>query len=160
VSHWGRHKFESTRAVPAEGAESSPILRGVGTIWGPSDVYEAKPVGDDLTPILKGVVLKGMKPDDEPLADKAMMPVAWTKTFTGTSGKPSRVFVTTMGHAGDFSNEDFRRLLANASLWAVGREDKIPARADVSLVGPYEPSDIGDGGHKKGLRPSDLAPGH
>jgi type 1 glutamine amidotransferase len=160
VSHWGKHKFESTRAVPADGAADSPILRGVGTIWGPSDVYEAKPVGDDVMPILTGVVLKGMKPDDEPQTSKATMPVAWTKTFKGSSGKPSRVFVTTMGHAGDFRDENFRRVIANACLWAVGREDQIPAKADVSLVAPYEPSDIGDGGHRKGLRPSDLAPDH
>ena len=64
-----------------------------------------------------------------------MMPVAWTRTFTGTSGKPSRVFATTMGAATDLESEGMRRLLVNACYWAVGREDAIPESSNVDLVG-------------------------
>ena len=41
VSHWGRHKFEATRAVLEPGAAGHPLLRGVTSIFGNSDVYEA-----------------------------------------------------------------------------------------------------------------------
>jgi hypothetical protein len=100
-----------------------------------------------------------MSPDDEPNPEKPAIPVAWTKTYTGTSGKPARVFTTTMGHAHDFKSEGFRRLLVNAAYWCVGMEDPIPAKADVRLVGPYDPPPIGMNGHRKGVKPSDHALG-
>jgi hypothetical protein len=81
--------------------------------------------------------------------------VAWIKTFTGSEGKTSRIFTTTMGHAGDLQSEGFRRLLVNACYWALGMEDKIPERAKVDLVGKYEPTPIGFAGHKKGVKPAD-----
>jgi hypothetical protein len=37
----------------------------------------------------------------------------------------------------------------------MGLEDKIPAKSNVELVGVYDPNPIGDGRHKKGLKPSD-----
>jgi hypothetical protein len=36
-------------------------------------------------------------------------------------------------------------------------EDKIPSRANVDLVGPYQPTPFGFGGFRKGLKPSDFA---
>lgn len=60
-----------------------------------------------------------------------------------------------MGHSFDLKSEGFRRLLVNACYWCMGMEDKIPARNKVDLVGEYDPSDIGFGGHKRGLKPSD-----
>jgi hypothetical protein len=103
-----------------------------------------------------GQVLTGMKPINGPNEEKHLVPVAWIKTYTGTSGKPARVFTTTMGHAGDFECDGFRRLLVNACLWAVGLEDQIPAQSDVTLVGEYKPTPIGGGGHRTGIRPADL----
>ena len=38
ISHHGAHGVESTRGLPVEGKKSHPILRGVGTMWGPTDV--------------------------------------------------------------------------------------------------------------------------
>jgi hypothetical protein len=58
-----------------------------------------------------------------------------------------------MGHAGDLKDENFRRLLVNACYWGLGLEDKIPAQADVTIVGPYDPQPIGFAGHKKGVKP-------
>ena len=104
-----------------------------------------------------GQVLKVMKPDDPPNLDKKLVPVAWIKTFTGSEGKTSRVFTTTMGHAGDLQSEGFRRLMVNACYWAVGMEDQIPARAKVDIVGRYVPTGIGYGKYKKGLKPADHA---
>jgi hypothetical protein len=86
-----------------------------------------------------------------------MMPVAWVRTYTGAAGKPARVFTTTMGASTDLQSEGVRRLLVNATYWALGLEDQIPEKADVALVGPFEPLPFKFGGHKKGVKPSDLA---
>jgi hypothetical protein len=101
-----------------------------------------------------------MNPTDPPVSGKQndpMMPVAWTKSYTGTQGKTSRIFTTTMGSAQDLSNEAFRRLLVNASYWALGMENRIPARANVGLVGAYDPLPFKFGGFAKGIKPTDLS---
>ncbi len=61
-----------------------------------------------------------------------------------------------MGHAGDLKSEGFRRLLVNACYWGLGLEDRIPAKAKVDLVGPYDPVPIGFGKSRKGVKPADL----
>ena len=155
VNHYGVHQSESTRGLVAPGMEQSPLVRGCEDIWGPSDVYEITTLTGDSQPVILGQVLTGMNPTDPPNAEKQLVPVAWTKTYTGDQGKPSRVFTTTMGHAGDLLSEGFRRLLVNAVYWGTGLEDQIPPRADVALVGRYEPTPIGFDGHKRGVRPRD-----
>jgi type 1 glutamine amidotransferase len=157
VSHHGHHKVESTRGIPVKGMESHPILKGVKDIWGPSDVYTVNELPGDSQPVVMGQVLKGMKPDDEPNPAKALMPIAWTKTYTGSAGKPARIFTTTMGHAGDFKNEGVRRMLVNACYWCLGMEDQIDPDRSVELVGRYDPPPIGEGGYRKGVKPEDLA---
>ena len=156
VAHHGEHQVESTRGIPAPGQEDHPILRGVADVWGPSDVYAVRDLPGDSTPILLGQVLEGMDPTDPVVEAKGTTPIAWTRTYTGSAGKPSRVFVTTMGHAGDFANEGVRRFLVNACFWGLGMEDQIRADANVDLVGPYDPRPIGVGGHAEGVRPADL----
>ena len=67
-----------------------------------------------------------MNPDDPPVSGKQndpMMPVAWTKSFAAASGKKSRVFTTTMGASQDLASEGVRRMLVNACLWGIGREE-------------------------------------
>ena len=155
INHYGNHNVESTRATIAPGMEQHPIVRGVGEIWGPSDVYAITTLSGDSKPLLLGHVLTGMKPTDPPNEKKKPVPVAWTKTYTGTQGKAARVFTTTMGHCGDLKCENFRRLLVNACYWCMGLEDKIPAKAKVDLVGKYDPNPIHLGGFKKNVKPSD-----
>jgi len=154
INHYGQHQKESTRGLIAKDMENHPIVKGVDDIWGPSDVYAITTLSGDSKPLIMGQVLKGMNPQDEPNPDKKLVPVAWTKTYTGEQGKTARVFTTTMGHAGDLASEGFRRLLVNACYWCMGMEDKIPAKSTVTLVGQYNPSPIGFGGHKKGVKPS------
>ena len=79
------------------------------------------------------------------------------KTYTGEQGKSARIFTTTMGAATDLETEGTRRLLVNAAYWAVGLEDKIPEKSDVSLVGEYHPLPFGNDRFKKGARPEDFA---
>ena len=155
ISHYGDHQRESTRGLVAKGMENHPIVRGCEDIWGPSDVYGLTTLEGDCKPVIMGQVLKGMSPGDPPNPDKKLVPVAWIKTFTGSEGKTSRIFTTTMGHAGDLKSEGFRRLLVNACYWGLGMADKIPERAKVDLVGKYDPTPIGFAGHKKGVKPAD-----
>jgi type 1 glutamine amidotransferase len=155
AGHYGGHGRESTRGLIAKGMENNPIVKGCEDIWGPSDVYTITTLTGDSKPLIMGQVLIGMNPKDEPHHTKKQMPVAWTKTYTGTKGKAARVFATTMGHGDDLKSEGFRRLLVNGCYWAMGMEDKIPARSKVDFVGEYNPNRIGMGRHKKGLKPSD-----
>ena len=170
VTHWGRHKFEATRGVTEPAAKNDALLRGVTDIFGDSDVYEAYPPADAKI-LLRGLVLKGMNPTDAPAdtvkkraTDKQeqglnspAMPIAWTRTFRNESGKTNKVFTTTMGAATDLENESLRRLVVNATFWAVGRD--IPAKADVGLVDPFTPRKYGFRGYRTGLRPADYALG-
>jgi type 1 glutamine amidotransferase len=154
VNHWGAHQKESTRGVPAPGMEHHPLLRGVTDIWGPSDVYEITTLAGDAKPVVMGQVLKGMNPTDEVNTAKKVMPVAWIKTYKGEGGKASRIFTTTMGHAGDLKNEGFRRLMVNAVYWLLDME--VPLKANVDLVGAYDPLPIGFGKHRPGVKPADF----
>jgi hypothetical protein len=162
IDHHGRHGVQSTRGVIANGQASHPILRGIrdGEVWGPTDVYKVRlPLPGDSRPLLLGQVLEGMRPTDPPVSgpqNNPMMPVAWVKTYTGARGKAARIFTTTMGAAQDLENEGLRRLVVNASYWALGLEDKIPAKNNVDLVGEYKPLPFKFGGFAKGVRPADF----
>ncbi len=159
INHYGKHEVQSTRGVPAPGAEGNVILRGCENVWGASDVYEVTTLSGDSAPVLLGVVLSTMDAKSEPAPDLKQLPVAWTKTYTGESGKKARVFTTTMGHVLDFTNEGFRRMLVNAAFWAVGMEDQIPSRNyfKVDFVGDYEHTNIGFGTQQKGVMPEHYA---
>ncbi len=161
ISHHGKHGSQSTRGIIAPGQADHPILRGIkdGDIWGPTDVYGVRlPLPGDSQPLVLGQVLTGMKFDDPPAEGQVndpMMPIAWTKTYTGKAGKPARVFTSTIGAANDLTAEGTRRLLVNACFWAAGLEDKIPERSNVELVGDYEPSNFKFDGFKRGVKPAD-----
>ena len=155
INHYGHHQKESTRGLVAKGMENHPIVKGIKDIWGPSDVYSITTLLGDSKPLIMGQVLVGMNPGDKPNPEKKLVPVAWTKTYTGERGKAARVFTTTMGHGGDFKSEGFRRLLVNACYWCMAMEDKIPDKSNVDIVGRYSPNPIGMAGHKKGLKPAD-----
>lgn len=159
INHHGHHGVESTRGVVAPGMENNPIIRGCEDIWCPTDVYQVRlPLPDGCQPLVLGQVLEGMKPTDKAVANEKnqpMMPVAWIKSYSGAQGQSGRVFTTTMGAAVDLSSEGLRRLLVNAAYWCVGLEAQIPPRADVTLVGRYEPSYFGFGKHRPGLKPED-----
>ena len=164
VAHHGAHGSQATRGIIAPGANDHPILRGIkdGDVFGPTDVYTVRlPLPGDSKPLILGQVVAGMKPDDKPLTgpkNDPMMPVAWVKTYEGTSGKRGRVFTTTMGASQDLVYEGTRRMIVNACLWAVGLEDKIPEKTNVDLVGRYNPSPFRFVKDWKGsAKPADLA---
>lgn len=162
VNHHGKHGTEGTRGILVQGQESHPILRGVepGSIFGTTDVYTVRlPLPGDCVPLVLGEVTETLKPDSKAVTGKKndpMMPVAWTKSYTGTTGKPARVFTTTMGAAEDFGYEGTRRMLVNACYWALGMENQIPALSNVGVVGEFIPTPFGNNRFKKGVRPEDL----
>lgn len=163
VRHHGLHGKQSTRGILVEAMKQHPILRGIqnGDIWGPTDVYAVNlPLPGDSQPLVLGQVLTGMQPGDPPLEgpqNNPMMPVAWTKSYTGAAGRKARVFTTTMGCSLDLQSEGFRRLLVNAVYWATGMENKIPPKAKVDLVGEFIASPFKMNGFRPGLRPADYA---
>jgi len=164
ISHHGGHGSEATRGIIAKEAKDHPILRGIkdGDIFGPTDVYgvKLKQLLAKSKPLVLGQVVKGMKFGDPPREGKKndpMMPVAWTKTYKAQSGKSGRVFTTTMGSSTDLLYEGTRRLLVNASYWAVGLEGKIPEKSKVDVVGKFETLPFKFGGYKRGVKPSDHA---
>jgi hypothetical protein len=162
LSHHGDHGKQSTLGILAKDQKDNPILRGIkdGDIWGPTDVYGVLlPLPGECKVLVLGEVLSGMKPTDKPVEGKKndpMMPLAWTKTYKVPDGKEGNAFTTTMGASQDLESEGLRRLLVNACYWAVGLEDKIPQKGNVDLVGEYKPTGFKDGGHVKGVKPSDL----
>jgi hypothetical protein len=168
VSHWGKHKVEGTLGVVEPGAEAHPILRGVGRVFGDSDVYEAAPP-DDATILMRGKVLAGMDPEG-PAADQRkktrggveqalndpMMPIAWTREVSGWGEGRNRVFCTTVGAATDLKSEGLRRMVVNAVFWSLGLN--VPDQADVTPVGGYQPTAYGFDGFQTGKRPEDFRP--
>jgi hypothetical protein len=158
ISHHGQHKVESCRGIINDDHKDHPILRGVSDVWGPTDVYGIKNLTDDANVLLWGQVLVGMNPTDKPVEgpkNNPMMPLMWTRLYCGSSGKTSRIICTTMGAATDLECDDLRRAIVNGVYWGLGMEDKIPARANVSIVGEYRPTAYGFDGFQSGVKPSD-----
>lgn len=167
VNHWGRHKVEATRGAIEPTQRGNPLLRGITSIFGDTDVYEAYPPAD-ATILVRGIVLKGLTADSPPAeyrkarsTDKQeqgindpAMPVAWTRLYTNEAGTTNRILTTTMGSATDLEDEGVRRLVVNGVYWGLGLD--VPAKADVTYVDEYHPSFYGFDGFRKGLHPSDF----
>jgi hypothetical protein len=97
-----------------------------------------------------------MNATDKPVEgtkNNPMMPLAWTRSYTGETGHTSRVFCTTMGAATDLVSEGTRRLIANACFW--GLEMDVPQEVNVELIGEYNPTPFGFGRYVKGVTPAD-----
>jgi type 1 glutamine amidotransferase len=162
IKHHGRHGKQSTMGLLNPKEIDHPILRGIhaGELWSKTDVYEAAlPLPGDSKTLVFGEVLSGMDSKDPPVAgvvNDPMMPIAWTKTYTGSAGKSARVFVTTLGTSEDLLTEANRRLLVNACYWALGLEQQIKPKGNVGLVGEYHPHPFDFDGYLKGVSPADL----
>lgn len=167
VSHWGKHKAEATKGVIETANAGESVLKGVSDVFANSDVYEAAPPADAKI-LIRGQVLSGMNPTDGPAdykkktaggaeqgVNSPMMPVAWTREVKNDAGKSNRILCTTMGAATDLTSEGLRRLVVNGVFWGLGLD--VPAKADVTVVGNYEPLMYGFGGAKKGVKPEDHA---
>ncbi len=110
--HYGHTSTTEVTVIPA--AAKHPILTGVEPRFAAvSWLYHVLPnfPPKEATPLLMGRAVNSEKknPVDNP--------VAWT--WKNKAG--GRVFVTTLGHPGDFQIESFQRLMINGMHWALGR---------------------------------------
>ncbi|PPK85143.1 trehalose utilization protein [Neolewinella xylanilytica] len=150
-----------TEVTLVDDQADNPILNGVEPFEAYSWLYHVDggdwQLAGDSEPLLMGHSLRSNheeagRLDEFPLDN----PVAWTKTYTGASGQPARVFFTTLGHPFDFKEESMRKLALNGIYWALGREGDIPAggvKADFAT--PYAPNNSGFGElYKPGVRPA------
>lgn len=155
VGHYGTNHEQSSRIVPLGDHASHPILRGVSDIHVQSGGYKAyPPAGSDVLAL--GQVLDGMDADAAPDPSKEQLAVVWTRTYPAANGTQGRVFTTTHGASEDLLDPGFRRMLVNATFWALGMEQVITPDLDVAFVGPYHPVTFSFGGYRRGVRPSDL----
>ncbi len=67
------------------------------------------------------------------------------------AGTLNWIFCSTMGAATDLVDEDLRWLLVNGVFWRLGLE--VPGKAEVPLLGAYEPSKYGFDGFKVAVKP-------
>ena len=143
VSHHGTHGVQGTRGVIEPAQAKHEILRGVGEIFGPTDVYTVTHL--DLaatTLLLRGAVTETLEPASPNITgvkNNPMMPLAWLRDYTSPDeAKKGRAFCTTMGSSTDFADEDLRRLIVNAALHLTSQP--VPDKADVTPVDPFQPT--------------------
>ena len=147
-------------AVSAIDGKSNAILNGVEPFEAYSWLYHVDggewSLSGDSAPFLEGRSLRSKHEMEGRLEQFPLTnPVAWTKSYTGKSGKKSRVFFTTLGHPFDFKLSAMRKLSLNGMYWALGKEAEIPKDGiNVELDVPYEPNNSGFGAlYKKNRRP-------
>ncbi len=85
------------------GAEDHPILEDFSSFDSRGSLYKNIPIAEDTTLLLNGKT------------EEHIEPVAWTRLNEG-----GRVFYTSLGHQGDFRDNNFLCLLANAVFWVAG----------------------------------------
>jgi hypothetical protein len=154
--HGGWHR-EATRGIVVPENKQHPILIGVDTIFGTSDVYRCHndkfPFPADCTALVLGQPLVTLEPDAPANDKKEPLPIAWTKIWKGNSGKATRIFHFTMGSAEDFSDAGVRRMTVNAVYWGLGLESEIRADRSVAIIGDYKPLKAGFNYEELGLTP-------
>ncbi len=140
-----------TSVTVIDSEEKSSILNGFGAFDAYSWLYHVDG-GDwklqgDSKPLLMGESLRSKHKMNNRLSEYPLRnPVAWTKSYTGSSGIKAKVFFTTLGHPFDFKNAAMRKLSMNGIYWALDKEGDIPINGvNVDLDHPYEPNNSGFG---------------
>ena len=145
VSHHGNHKKQGGRGIVETANASDPILRDVGEIFTPSDIYGVIHLSDSDKILLRGAVTESLDPASPAIAgdkNSPMQPLAWVHMYQRPNGGGTgKSFCTTAGASVDLVDEDLRRLIVNAAYHLT--ELDVPAKADVSYVDPYYPSFYG-----------------
>jgi len=155
AGHYGRnHKYATSMHVVPDQA-NHPVMRGVKDMHAMAGAYSAVPMPGS-TILAKNQVLSSMEVGAKPLENKPPQPAAWVKTYQSKSGKEGRVFCSTQGASEDILSEGVRRMIVNATLWCMGMEKEIEDDADVSFVGPYNPSTFSFTPSITDAKPSDI----
>lgn len=156
VGHHGKNHTQICRQEIVPEQKNHVILTGVADmIYNYVGGYVAHP-GEDFTVLTNIQPLKSMDRDSSPDPEKPAMASTWTRHYEDADGDKHRVFHSTSGTAQDFLEEDYRRLIINGALWAMGMENAIRPDLEISFVGPYHPSDFSFDGAVPGVKPSDL----
>jgi len=159
-SHYGSNHKMGCLITPVKSAKSHSILSGVGDIHAYSGGYKSQPP-IDATPLLQLQVLNTFEPSDDLNKDKPLVNAGWTREkYIAPSGteQKARVVYLSFGASEDLKDEDTRRFLSNACLWAGGLEAKITADLNVSIVGEFNPSPYTTGAlYFENVKPADLA---
>ncbi|VTT97126.1 l-sorbosone dehydrogenase : Putative membrane-bound dehydrogenase OS=Singulisphaera acidiphila (strain ATCC BAA-1392 / DSM 18658 / VKM B-2454 / MOB10) GN=Sinac_6954 PE=4 SV=1: Cytochrom_C: ThuA [Gemmataceae bacterium] len=90
-----------------EAQKDHPVLKGVAAFKTSGSLYKNPNVAADVTVLLRGSF------------GKESEPVAWVREKDGR-----RVVYTSLGHPGDFKDENFTRFVVNALAWATKTELK------------------------------------
>ncbi|MDC0936234.1 ThuA domain-containing protein [Pirellulales bacterium] len=139
AGHYGsNHKYATAMHVVPE-QKTHPVMRGVKDMHALAGAYSARPMPNSSI-VATNRVLESMEVGAKPLEDKEPQSAAWVRTYKFKDGKEGRAFCTTQGASEDILSEGVRRMIINATLWCMGMEDVIEADADVSFVGPYNPT--------------------
>ena len=159
-SHYGNNHELGARITPIASAADNPILAGVRRIHTYSGGYKSQPPAGS-TSLLELQVLNTYHPSDDINTEKPLVSAGWTRSsYVVPSGerKDARVVYTSFGASEDMQDEDARRFVLNACLWAVGLEAEIESDLNVSIVGPFVPSPYTNGAFSVlNVKPSDLA---
>ena len=163
ITHHGHFKDghgHLTEVQLIDGKKEHPILNGVQPFKAYSWLYHVHGGQDtlygDSDPLLIGTSLRSNHANENRLDRFPISnPVAWTKTYTGSSGESAKVFFTTLGHPYDFKETAMRKLALNGIIWALEGGDKIPEGGmNAEFVKPYEPNNSGFGKkYKLGRKP-------
>ena len=155
AGHYGRnHKFATAMHVTPDQKEH-PVMRGVKDMHAMAGAYSARPMPGS-TILATNRVLESMEVGAKPVEDKEPQPCAWVRTYSFKDGPKGRAFCSTQGASEDIQSEGVRRMIVNATLWCMGMEDHIKANADVSFVGPYNPTTFSFKPSITDARPSDI----
>ncbi|MDC0325495.1 ThuA domain-containing protein [bacterium] len=155
AGHYGRNHTYATAMHVVPQQENHPVMRGVKDMHAMAGAYSAVPMPGSVI-LAKNQVLKSMEVGAEALENKPPQPAAWVRTYQSKSGKEGRVFCSTQGASEDILSEGVRRMIINATLWCMGMEKEIKADADISFVGPYNPTTFSFKPSIHDSKPSDI----
>jgi len=155
AGHYGRnHKFATAMHVVPD-QNDHPVMRGVKNMHALAGAYSARPMPDS-TILATNRVLESMKEGAKPVDGKEPQPAAWVRTYKFKGGKEGRAFCSTQGASEDILSEGVRRMIVNATLWCMQMEKHIKPDADVSFVGPYNPTTFSFKPSITDAKPSDV----
>jgi type 1 glutamine amidotransferase len=157
VGHYGTNHKQGTRITTVPEQRGNVILSGVGeTAFTHAGAYVGK-AAPDFTVLATSQPLVSMDPNAEPDTKKPPMPCTWTREYAAKDGSKHRVFHSTQGASQDFLDDNYRRMILNGTLWAMGMEKEIKPDMDICFVGPFQPRKFSFKGEAKMVKPSDLA---
>lgn len=157
VGHYGTNHKQGTRITTIPEQRGNVILTGVGeTAFTHAGAYVGR-AAPDFTVLATSQPLVSMDPNAEPDTKKPPMPCTWTREYPAKDGSKHRVFHSTQGASQDFLDDNYRRMILNGTLWAMGMEKEIKPDLDFSFVGPFQPRKFSFKGEAKKVKPADLA---